>query len=125
MKNDSRNKISKRSRMHKKYEYLKKVEEMRRAEDDFINKCLSNNDPPELRAALDRMLAQGETEDFARRRISTCFFLVRGEELVTKTPFDVERFLRLLNALPYIDPKEGITGFDWETGEFSPGYPVK
>jgi hypothetical protein len=83
-----------------------------RRRDTLINRWHTSNNPPELRAAYDRKLSQGEDEEYTRQRIFTVFAFVRFDELITNNPFYIERFLRLLNALHYIDPKEGITGFD-------------
>jgi hypothetical protein len=107
--------ISENRSRAKERKFTKKDEqEMKRLRDELINGCLDSNNPPELRSAFERMLQQSYDEEYTRERINTVFTLVRLEEIVNKTPFDMERFKRLLNELPYISPDEGVSNFDLE-----------
>ncbi len=67
---------------------------------DVLDNQLRDNDPPEPRETLDRLLGEGIERDEARRLI-TC--IIAGEVfmiLKTNTTFDRERFTRRLAELP-------------------------
>jgi hypothetical protein len=118
MKHIEKIKSNKDLRTKPKKNHQKKLDETERISKEFVNKLLDDNNLPEFRIAYDRMIAQGMDDESARARLITSFVLVKGEELATKTEFDLDRFIRLLNALPYIDPEEGITGFDLDNGKW-------
>jgi len=105
---------SKQSRTYKKKDKKESVEELRRERDAWINRGLDSNDPPELRAAYERMKQQGYEEEYTRQRILTCYSYPMFEKIINNTPFDYERFLRLLRDLPYIEPGQAIKGMDME-----------
>ena len=105
---------AKRTRLHKNEEKKKGIEELKHESDNWINRCLDANDPPELRAAYERMIQQGYDEEYTRQRILTCFTFPRLQELITNEPFDNERYLRLLRDLPYISPDETIKGLNMD-----------
>jgi hypothetical protein len=104
----------KRTRLNKKEEKKKGIEELRREGDAWFNRCLDSNDPPEFRDAYERMKKLGYDEEYTRQRIQTCFTFPRLQELINNEPFDNERYLRLLRALPYISPDETIKGLDMD-----------
>ena len=67
---------------------------------EVVENQIQDNDPPETRQTVDRLLAEGYTADEARRLISTAvtveiFHIVKDHE-----PFNRERFLRNLARLP-------------------------
>ena len=106
--------VGKRTRLNKKEEKKKGIEELRRERDAWINRSLDTNDPPELRAAYERMIQQGYEEEYTRQRILTCFSFPMLEKIINSTPFDNERYLQLLRDLPYISPDQTIKGLDMD-----------
>ena len=67
---------------------------------EVVENQIRDNDPPETRQTVDRLLAEGYTDEEARRLISTAvtveiFHVMRDHE-----PFNLERFLWNLARLP-------------------------
>ncbi|MFO0891920.1 MAG: hypothetical protein U0790_22640 [Isosphaeraceae bacterium] len=73
---------------------------------DILENQLRDNDPPETKATLERLLAQGIDPDEARRLIGC---VIVGELFIvlkSSTAFDRERFtsrLALLPEMPWFD----------------------
>jgi hypothetical protein len=67
---------------------------------EAVETQLSNNDPPETRQTLDRLLAWGFTEKDAKQLIASAIFAESVEVLKYQTPFNHDRFVRFLNQLP-------------------------
>jgi hypothetical protein len=67
---------------------------------EVLDNQLRDGDPPETRATLDRLLARGTEKDEARRLIACVIAAEMFEVMKTSSPFDRERFVARLNALP-------------------------
>jgi hypothetical protein len=76
---------------------------------DVLDTQLRDGDPPETRATLERLLAEGVEEDEARRLIGWVIAAEIIAVMKSKKPFDRERFvgrLETLPEMPWLDPKQ-------------------
>jgi len=67
---------------------------------EAIENQLKENNPPETKQTLDRLMALGETRENAIRLISCAISVEIFEALKNETPYNEERYLKNLNALP-------------------------
>ncbi|CAK8723365.1 DUF1841 domain-containing protein [Candidatus Electrothrix laxa] len=69
---------------------------------EVIDNQLAANDPPETRQTLDRLLSEGHSEKDAKKLIGCVVTAEIFDVLKKGEPFDLERFIQALNALPKI-----------------------
>src|SRR5262245_2350775 len=67
---------------------------------DVLDTQLPDQDPPETRATLERLLGEGVDEDEARRLIGCVIAAEIFAVMKSKKPFDRERFVGRLATLP-------------------------
>ncbi len=66
---------------------------------------LRDNDPPETKETLERLMAEGYSAKKAKEMIAQAVAVESYIIMKTQTPFNRERFVRNLKALPQ-EPKE-------------------
>ena len=69
---------------------------------EVIDNQLAANDPPETRQTLDRLLSEGHSEKDAKKLIGCVVVAEIFDVLKKGEPFNLERFIQALNALPTI-----------------------
>ncbi|RWX43306.1 hypothetical protein H206_02904 [Candidatus Electrothrix aarhusensis] len=69
---------------------------------EVIDNQLAANDPPETRQTLDRLLLEGHSEKDAKKLIGCVVTAEIFDVLKKGEPFNLERFIQALNALPKI-----------------------
>jgi hypothetical protein len=67
---------------------------------EVVENQLRDDDPPETRETLDRLVKEGHTEAEAKRLIAAVVLAEIGEILRTNAPFDHARFVTALDRLP-------------------------
>jgi hypothetical protein len=67
---------------------------------EMVENQIRDNDPPEVRAALDRLMAMGESRENAMRYIGTVFSQEIHEILEHQAPYDEQRYVTNLRNLP-------------------------
>ncbi len=67
---------------------------------DVVDTQLRDGTPPETRHTLDRLLADGHTEDEARRLIACAVTSEIFDVLKNHQPYDEARYLAALHRLP-------------------------
>jgi hypothetical protein len=67
---------------------------------EVVNNQLENLDPPETKQTYDRLVADGISEQEARRLIGCAVSSEIFDVLKQQQPFDHARFVRSLNKLP-------------------------
>ena len=67
---------------------------------EAVENQIQDNDPPETRITLDRLISLGETRENAMRYIASVLSVEVFETLKNQTPFDEERYLTNLKNLP-------------------------
>ncbi len=65
-----------------------------------IDNQLADNDPPETRQTLKRLMDEGYPQELCRRLIGLVVAIELSEELLLKRPFNRERFIANLAKLP-------------------------
>lgn len=70
----------------------------------FENQLRENN-PPETKMALDRLMALGESRENSMRYIASVLSIEIFDAMKNKSSYQEERYVRNLNALPKL-PKE-------------------
>ena len=73
---------------------------------EAIENQIRDNDPPETRLTLDRLMTMGESREDAMRHIASVLSVEMFESLKNKTPYNEERYLTNLKNLPELP-------FDW------------
>jgi hypothetical protein len=68
-----------------------------------VDRQIAENDPPEVREALETLLAQGYGPEHIRRMIGFLIAREHLEEMFQGTPFNKARFVENLRRLPQID----------------------
>lgn len=71
---------------------------------EMVNRQIAENDPPETRETVERLLAEGYSPEHARRLIG---FLIAREltrSMVYQKPFNRKGFIECLHRLPEIPP---------------------
>jgi len=67
---------------------------------EVVSNQLRDGNPPETRATLERLMAEGHSRDEAIRQIGCVVSCEIFEVLKSKRPFDEARFVAALHALP-------------------------
>jgi len=67
---------------------------------EVVDNQLRDGTPPETRQTLDRLLADGHTEDEARRLIACAVTSEIFDVLTHKQPYDEARYVAALRRLP-------------------------
>ena len=67
---------------------------------EIVNNQLKANDPPETRETLNRLVAQGISEDDAKRYIAQAVCVETFDILKHKRPFNLQRYVKNLARLP-------------------------
>lgn len=67
---------------------------------EIINTQIQKNDPPETKATFDRLLKQGYDDFHTRQLIGQCLAVELFGVLKHGKPYDNERYVRNLTALP-------------------------
>ena len=72
---------------------------------EVVDNQLRDNNPPETKLTLDRLKAEGYSAEDAKLLIAQAVAVETYVIMKTQTPFNRERFVRNLMALPQ-EPKE-------------------
>ena len=72
---------------------------------EVVENQLRDNNPPETKETLDRLIAEGHSAEKAKDLIAQAVAVEAHLVMKTQTPFNRERFVRNLKALPQ-EPKE-------------------
>ncbi len=72
---------------------------------EVVDTQLRDDTPPETRQTLDRLLADGHTEEDARRLIACAVTSEIFDVLTHKQPYDEARYLETIE----VSPCEGVT----------------
>jgi hypothetical protein len=67
---------------------------------EIVDNQIRDNDPPQTRETLERLLKQGISEENARMYIGQAMCVEVWNIMTNKTDFDMERYLRNLEKLP-------------------------
>jgi hypothetical protein len=67
---------------------------------ETVENQIRDNNPPEVRATLDRLMAMGESRENAMRYIGSVFSLEIYEILERQAPYDEKRYVANLRNLP-------------------------
>ena len=67
---------------------------------EVVDNQISNNDPPQTRQTLQRLVADGHSEEEARRLIACVVSAEIFDVLKQQQPFDLNRFVKDLDKLP-------------------------
>jgi hypothetical protein len=75
---------------------------------EVVENQLCNNDPPQTRQTLTRLVEAGHSQDEAKRLIACVVSAEIFDVLKKKEPFNLDRFVKGLNKLPAMpwDEKE-------------------
>jgi len=72
---------------------------------EIVENQLADNNPPETRETLDRLIARGISEDDSKRYIAQAILVEIYDILKYKNEFRLDRYLKNLKRLPK-EPKE-------------------
>lgn len=75
-------------------------ERLRLAVFEVLDNQLRDGDPPETRATLDRLTAEGHDVEDARRLIAALLAIEMFEIIRGEAPFDLQRYLDRMAQLP-------------------------
>jgi len=67
---------------------------------EAVENQIRDNDPPETKITLERLMSLGESRENAMRYIASVLSIELFEALKNKTPYNEERYLRNLGNLP-------------------------
>lgn len=67
---------------------------------EAVENQIRDDDPPETRITLDRLISLGESEEDAMRLIASVLSVEIFESLKNETPYNEERYLTNLKNLP-------------------------
>ena len=67
---------------------------------EVVENQIRDNDPPETRTTLERLISLGESRENAMRYIASVLSIEIFEALKNKTPYNEERYLTNLRNLP-------------------------
>ena len=65
-----------------------------------VDNQIRNNDPPQTRQTLQRLVADGHSEEEAKRLIACVVSVEIFDVLKQQQPFDLDRFVKALDKLP-------------------------
>ncbi len=80
-------------------------ENLQKAIDEIITNQLKENDPPELKKNMDRLVNIGWSKDQAHKLVAQCVILELFQVFKESEEFNRDRYIRNLNALPN-EPRE-------------------
>ena len=69
-----------------------------------VDNQIELNDPPEIRQTLDRLIAEGFTENEGKELIGNVVVVEVFEVLKAGKPFDIKRYAAALARLPELPP---------------------
>lgn len=72
---------------------------------DVVNNQIANNDPPETRQTLDRLMSEGISEEEARIYIAQAVCVEMWDVMKNQKTFNRDRYIRNLKKLPK-EPQE-------------------
>jgi len=67
---------------------------------EAVENQLAENDPPETKKTLDRLMTTGESRENAMRYIASALSIEIFEAFKNNNPYDEERYIKNLKALP-------------------------
>jgi hypothetical protein len=67
---------------------------------EVVENQLRDNQPPETKETLERLISMGETRENAMRYIASVLSVELFEVLKSKKPYDEKRYIKNLKALP-------------------------
>ena len=67
---------------------------------EVVENQLRDNQPPETRLTLERLMKEGFKERVAKELIATCVATEMYEVISSNTPFDEQRYIENLHRLP-------------------------
>jgi len=67
---------------------------------EAVENQIRDNDPPEVKHTLKRLMSLGESRENAMRYIASTFSVEVYETMKHLTPFDEARYIKNLDALP-------------------------
>ncbi|NOR64645.1 MAG: hypothetical protein GQ468_01360 [Candidatus Scalindua sp.] len=67
---------------------------------EAVENQIRDDDPPEVRKALKRLMALGESKENAMRYIASVLSVEFFEIMKNQTPYNEARYIKNLNALP-------------------------
>lgn len=67
---------------------------------EAVENQLADNNPPETRQTLERLMASGESRENALRYIASALSVEIFEALKNSTPYNEERYIKNLKGLP-------------------------
>jgi hypothetical protein len=73
---------------------------------EVVDNQIRDNNPPETKQTLDRLIREGHSEDQARKLIAVVVGVEISEMLKQKKPFDMVRFAVALKQLPKLSVVE-------------------
>ncbi|HEX6898536.1 MAG TPA: hypothetical protein VF789_02440 [Thermoanaerobaculia bacterium] len=71
---------------------------------EMVNRQIAENDPPEIRETLERLLAEGYSPEHARRMIGLVLALEITRGMLQQNAFDEKAFIESLRRLPELPP---------------------
>jgi hypothetical protein len=71
---------------------------------EVVETQLELNDPPEIKQTLDRLIAEGFSENEAKELIGNVVVMEVFEVLKAGQPFDIKRYAAALARLPELPP---------------------
>ena len=71
---------------------------------ELVNRQLTENDPPETRQTLERLLTEGYSPEYIRRMIGLLLATELTRGMVDQKPFNQKRYIESLHRLPEIPP---------------------
>ncbi len=91
--------------MRKKFKEGETNPRLRAAYLEVVENQLRENNPPQTRETLDRLMAEGYSRDEAKEYIMLAVIVEAWDALHNQKSFDLKRYLRNLNNLPE-EPEE-------------------
>ncbi|HEX4966139.1 MAG TPA: hypothetical protein VF173_35350 [Thermoanaerobaculia bacterium] len=70
----------------------------------MVDQKIADNDPPETRETVERLLAAGYSPEYVRRMIGLLIVSELTQGMFDQTPFNQKRFVENLHRLPEIPP---------------------
>lgn len=71
---------------------------------EVVENQIAANDPPEIKQTLERLIAEGFSEDEAKELIGNVVVVEVFEVLKAGKPFDIKRYAAALDRLPELPP---------------------
>lgn len=83
---------------------MKNNQRLKAAIIEVVDNQLDANDPPEIKQTLDRLLAEGYSEEEAKELIGNVVVMEVFEVVKEGKPFDIKRYAAALDRLPELPP---------------------